>query len=288
MKLLERISQIVSKTQKEEEEIYQAIAEYIRRKTPPPQIVLPEIAPETPSSEVSSKFSSKKKSHLLVVSEAIEEALSEPFKPLQTLTIEEKVEAIKLLNKRVSQINNTWEKVRMIGGIVMKYLQEHVIPQKKDSFLEVLIGRISEQARNQVSTNKNSALGYAMFLVFLSQYFPSILPMYRRSTFSAVVPLDCLLGMYRIYFHVLKETGNLEEAWTFIASLLNYNEEVVKTFNPGIIPVFLDVLDEKMDEKYTGKWKSIKKLIKEQYIPSLDKKFLTEIVSIESYLGGRK
>lgn len=270
MSALERIIKILTAIDAEKESLKERIDKYIR--------VEEEVKIKKEQND------SKKK--LLVVSEYIAEELSRPRDPVEKISPEEKTEIVLLLNKRLSQVNNTQEKTRGIAQLIASYFSENISSSKSTAFDSLVIRRLIEQIRVQVSANKESSLGYAYFLIFLSESRPKILSMYKERMFSTVMPFDCLLGMYRVYFTLIKTVGKLESAWEFIASLLNYTEEINDTLNPAVLLVFLDVLNEKMKEKYNRSWDKILEYIRNIYIPLIDdSKYKTEIHQITSIVN---
>ncbi|KAI5166710.1 hypothetical protein NEIG_00609 [Nematocida sp. ERTm5] len=270
MNALERITQIINKIQKEREELEVEISEYL----------------VTDEAQRVKAQREKDLKQYLVISEYIEKEITAPkAEKSEKLSPQEKAQAVQLLNKRLSQVNNTQEKTKIISNLVIEYIQQNIPNTKLDAFTVILLKRMIEQIKAQVSTNKESAVGYAYLLMWLSQSIPNLISKYKYTMFTSALPLDCLLGMYRVYFTVLKESNNPGDAWTFISSLLNYTEEISSTFNPCVISVFLDVLLLFMRNIYTKSWFKIEDYIKNIYLPLVDsKKYATEILQIKSYL----
>lgn len=260
MKLLERIALTLAATEKEKERIAQEMDSHIKKLL-------------------------VRKSSLLVVSSFIEEVAAEPDYPFEELSLEDKKELIIMLNKRLSQVNNTQEKAATIAQIVSQHAMQRVPPNKVNSFFQVLVGRLAEQIKVQVSANKSSALGYGRFMLCLSKVYPQLLPFYRKTLFKSILPLEYLLGMYRVYFTLLKETGNTAEAWEFIASLINCTEDVNSTFNPRVVSVFLDELRDAMDAAFRQDWRGLASCIRGEYLPLLSDRFATDISAIGTLLS---
>ncbi|OAG29564.1 hypothetical protein NEDG_00697 [Nematocida displodere] len=260
MKVLERIALVLSATAKERERITASMERYNAE-----------------------KVSEKQRSHLLVVSSLIEESSREEDLPFEQLTIPEKRDAIILLNKRLSQINNTQEKVSHITRLVLQYASTAIPPQKLVSFSYVTIDRLIEQIQAQVSANKASATGYALFLTALSAQ-TNIIHLYKKVLFKSVLPLECLLGMYRVYFAVLRESGQHKEAWQFVSSLLNHTKKLETTFNPCVLQVFLEVLGPFMLHHYQNHWKGLLSCISTDYLPLVTSRFPTEACCIKGLL----
>ncbi|KAH9387312.1 uncharacterized protein NEMAJ01_2208 [Nematocida major] len=268
MSALERIIRIFEANQKEQATLLERIEKYV-------QI------------EENIKLDAEHKKRLrqfLVVSEYIEQEVSRPQAPAEELSIEEKASAIQMLNKRLSQVNNTKEKAQMISNIIATYIQQNIPSNKLESFKAVLLRRLIEQVKAQVSTNKESALGYSYLLICLGNRMP-LLEKYRFFMFTSALPLDCLLGMYRVYFSTLANTQEWAHAWEFISSLLNYTEEINSTFNPCVVWVFLEVLRPEMHRVYSTAWAKIEEYLQRVYVPLIDpKKYKTEIQQIEALL----
>ncbi|KAI5189306.1 hypothetical protein NECID01_0501 [Nematocida sp. AWRm77] len=260
MKLLERIALALSATEKEKERIAQEIDAYI-------------------------KSFAMSKSPLIVVSSFIDETVREEEGPFEELSLEEKKSLIVMLNKRLAQINNTQEKVAVIANIVLQYTAQNVRAEKTGSFLHVLIGRLTEQIKAQVSANKSSALGYALFILRMCEAYPPLFNMYKKTLFKSILPLDYMLGMYRVYFTMLKESGNAKEAWEFISSLVNCTENVNNTFNPCVVNVFLDVMDSAMAGMFKQSWVNVSRCIYTEYLPLLNERFVSNIASIKTILS---
>lgn len=269
MNALERIIKILSAIEEEKESLSTRMRVYMQLE-------------ETAKTKEEQNKSMKK---LLVVSDYIADELSKPKEPVEKLSIEEKTETILLLNKRLSQVNNTQEKAQMIVRVITSYRSNNISSSKYSAFRSLIIKRLIEQIRAQVSANKDSALGYAYFLLFLSNEMEGIIEAYKYAMFSSVVPFDCLLGMYRVYFTLLKTVNNFTELWEFVASLLNYTEGINTTFNPSILLIFLDILFNEMSEKYGRTWDKIVDYIRDIYLPLVDSKYKTETQQISSIIS---
>jgi len=259
MRILEKVKLVLSATENERERVNEQIRRYLEK-------------------------INKRKSPYLIVSSYIEDEIAEKEEPTEDLTVQEKTNAIAFLNKRLSQINNTEEKVAMICNYTYAYVRENVHPSKINSFTKILIKRVLEQIKVQVSANPPSSLGYSLFLIFLSKQFPNIIKAYKRTIFTSVLSLDYVLGMYRVYFVILKETKNLEEAWAFGVELANYVENTENTFNPCVLHVFLEVLNETMRRAYKNAWHSVEKCILTQYLPVLSSSFSKDTYCIRKIL----
>ncbi|KAI5193231.1 hypothetical protein NEMIN01_2428 [Nematocida minor] len=268
MNALERITRILSKISKEKESLSGRISEYIQIE-------------ETAKIKEEHNKSLKQ---LLVVSEHIADELGKHKDPSNKLSPEEKTEAILLLNKRLSQVNNTREKTEMIAHVIISYKNQKITQDKTGAYTVLIIRRLVEQIKAQVSTNKESAVGYAYLLSYLSHEIGDILERYKYIMYSSMLPLDCLLGMYRVYFVFLKNTENLNEAWLFISSLLNYIEEINSTFNPSVLLVFLDSLNGAMGTVFNNSWGKILEYIRTKYLPLVDDRYKTEIQQIKSII----
>lgn len=260
MKVLERIALVLSATEAERERIQAEMRKHLGR-------------------------AQKRKSPLLVVSSFIEEVAAQEEERAAEMPAAEKASAVGFLNKRLSQINNTQEKVRLISQFTLDYMRSSVQGAHTKSFLLLVIKRMLEQIKVQVSANKASAQGYALFLLALSEHFPGIVAEYRRVVFKSVLPMEYVLGMYRVYFTLLRETRNTAEAWSFISELLNHHEDIDTTFNPCVVSVFVDVLRDAMRQRYREPWFRVETCILTQYLPELHKKFSKDAHCIQNALA---
>ncbi|KAI5160633.1 hypothetical protein NEAUS03_1278 [Nematocida ausubeli] len=269
MNALERISQIINKLHEEKASVGAEIEEYLH----------------AASEQIIKDEKTKKLSQYLVISEYIEAEITTPPPPFEKLSAQEKAQVVQLLNKRLAQVNNTQEKTQLIASLVLEYIQQNIPATKVDSFIVLFLKRVIEQIKAQVSTNKESALGYAYLIIWLSQKIPNLLRKYKYTMFTSALPLDCLLGMYRVYFTILKQMGEMEDAWSFIHSLLKYTEDIGNTFNPCVLAVFLDVLQDPMRCTYREKWMEMEAYIQNVYIPAVDpSRYKTEMQQISDYL----
>ncbi|KAI5180512.1 hypothetical protein NEOKW01_0816 [Nematocida sp. AWRm80] len=223
----------------------------------------------------------------LVQSKMIEEVISEEEVPSAELTVPEKTELIMMFNKRLSQLNNTKEKSVQIANLLIQYISQRGLHQKTEAFLDMLFNRITEQIKVQVSANKASSNGYSFFLQSLSQHIPITIHRYKKYLFKSILPLETLLGMYRVYFNLLRDTNNTQEAWEFIASLLNH-KSIQDSFNPSVLNVYLDVLNTTMQREYPNGWSKLLKCILEEYLPRIPPRlFSMEIQCIKDTLQKR-
>lgn len=257
MKLIDRISLLLSDAENEEAEVCRKIEEYILSIEKPPE----------------------KKISLLIVSTEIERVLKEEIPQQEQLSVEERKNSIIVLNKRLSQINNTREKVEFVIQKIIEYFSQSIPQDKIGSFADVIVERIQGQVKAQVAANKGSAIGYALFLIEVSKYIPDIIYRYRRSMYRTMTSIECICGMYRVYFLILKMTANIQEALLFIFSLLEYVEDITHTFNPFVLTVFMEEMGEDLRRIVPEEWANLKKKVIDEYLPILDKKVFASNIS---------
>lgn len=262
MELLRRAREILARTEKERENLLSAVAAYRKAK----------------------KRIQKRKGLIIMCRSTEEASVDKNFVPL---SLEEKRATVLQLNKRLAQLNNTKEKAKTVAEVVANSVSQTIAPEKITAFLHLLIQRVIAQSQVQIASNPESAAGYAHFLVFLSSVYPSLEQIYRSILFTSVLPLECLCGMYRVYFHMLRILGKSKEAWTFISDLLNQTEDLSETFNPSVVVVFLEVMNEQMLQVFSGHWISLLECIRAEYVEAVKDVFPREAHNI-SRLASRE
>ncbi|KAI5187352.1 hypothetical protein NEHOM01_2114 [Nematocida homosporus] len=265
MKLLQRISQLLLDTENDRNQIEAATLAYL---------------------QTLSRQSQKRR--LLVISQLIEDFLVQtPAPNTLPLTISEKQTTIILLNKRLAQINNTTQKANWVANFVITHALNTLDSTKLESFLDLLIDRLLEQIKAQVAPHSKSAPGYAYFILAINQQIPRFLPLFKRRLFTQALAPDCLLAAYRVYFWTLQTPTDPLEPWAFIAALLNETSEINNSYNPGVLYVFLDVLNEYMSDHFNPHWSQlIQTIIIPKYLPLINPQlFPTEICQIKQHLN---
>ncbi|KHN70323.1 hypothetical protein M896_021620 [Ordospora colligata OC4] len=134
------------------------------------------------------------------------------------------------INKRLSQVSGNAGQVDKIFNVLREYSNSYL-------FIETFVLKLIEQGRIQVSScpgsyREFSALFCKFFTVELMEYFRVVL-------FTMKATIGTIRGMYGIYFGVLEMLGEADEAWFFIASVLNSEQNEMSCY---VIECFFSIL----------------------------------------------
>ncbi|KAM0676263.1 hypothetical protein GVAV_000226 [Gurleya vavrai] len=172
---------------------------------------------------------------------------------------EEYLDIKRIVNKRMMQLSSELEHIQEISKVLMKY-------KDNDSFIEIFTSKIIEQSKLQVKNQKEfyKVLAYLFYLLRTDKLF-----LYYR---FKIVTVDCddnlaLRSIYYVYFGVLKLANLYQEAWFFLASILN-EKPIEKTLY--VLDAFIIVLGIKMKEFYGSEFCKLEEYIFVNFFPLFD------------------
>lgn len=177
----------------------------------------------------------------------------------QEIKIFEKQEIFKMkleINKRLNQLNNDYNMIYNISNILDQYNKNYI-------FIDIFVIKIIEQSLIQVSRYQESYKQYSTLFKFL--YSDELFLYYKYKLFSTKTNEEGIKGIYSVYFGLILECEMLDEAWTFIAGLLNGDEQEK---NYTVLETYLTILGNFLNCKIP---KYFKKLLNYIIIYIVDK-----------------
>ncbi|TBU09130.1 hypothetical protein CWI39_0102p0030 [Hamiltosporidium magnivora] len=163
------------------------------------------------------------------------------------------------INKRLSQVSqskdHTIKIYKSLSQITYPYL-----------FIECFVLKLLEQGKLQVSIHFLSYQSYSLLLsLFLnnSLFGNELLEYFRVILFTQESTKSSLKGMYSIYFGVIHLNKMYQEAWFFIASLLNIIPSEPSLY---VLESFLIILGEDLFKMYKYSFITMLKYVKEEYL----------------------
>lgn len=145
-----------------------------------------------------------------------------------------------LINKRLTQVSGKPGQVERISETLRGYSHLYV-------FIETFALKLIEQGRLQVSSCPGSYRDFSE--LFCRLYSPSLMEYFRTVLFTKEATVNTVRGMYSIYFGVLEIEGSSEEAWFFIASLLNSRQNEMSCY---VVECFFLILGDLLFETCRG------------------------------------
>jgi hypothetical protein len=172
--------------------------------------------------------------------------------------VKEQVNIKARINKRLSQLSSDSLQVQRISNDLSKY---------KDSFIfmESFVIKILEQGKVQVSSRIESYKEYSS--LFSSLLNDHLLSYFRVILFTKKGGSSALKGMYSVYFGLLKQRNMYDEAWFFIASVLNIHPGICSIY---VIEVFLIILGEDLVNWNRNEFFKIVAYLRKTYLPMVD------------------
>lgn len=293
-RLQSRIRSIEEENEREKKEIAASMEAYVRRAAEVQRARAVEKEAEQEAEQAKEADAGEgggKADHAqasLVESEYIRPFLGAAPPRQRALGVDEEKGAKMFLNKKLAQLSNKREKVERTAADILAGIKSTcATSEKAEQYAGILIERINEQARAQVSANPQSAYGFALLFFLVSNglaqtHGVGLADTFRHAVFSSIGPFQDILAMYRIYFTILSVSESKEEAWKFISSLLNHVEGLGDTINPLVANVFLEVLGPQMGRWFRDEWPQVLEYVEAKYVPLLDARFSSEITRLVS------
>ncbi|UYI26814.1 nucleoporin Gle1 [Encephalitozoon cuniculi] len=136
------------------------------------------------------------------------------------------------INKRLTQVSGRTGQVKKIFNVLEEYSHSYV-------FIETFVLKIIEQGRLQVSSCPGSYREFAE--LFCRFYSPELMEYFRVILFTKDASASTIKGIYGIYFGVLEIQENSDEAWFFIASVLNSRQNELSCY---VVECFFSILGD--------------------------------------------
>lgn len=154
----------------------------------------------------------------------------------RTTQIEIKVQ----VNKRLMQVSGKPGQVERIFDALREYSRFYI-------FIEIFTLKIIEQGRLQVSSCPGS---YREFSELFNRFYsPELMEYFRAVLLTKEATVNTVRGIYSIYFGVLETQHNSEEAWFFIASMLNSRQNEMSCY---VVESFFAILGDLLFDACRG------------------------------------
>jgi hypothetical protein len=162
------------------------------------------------------------------------------------------------VNKRLTQVSGRTGQVVQIAEILREYSTSLV-------FVETFTLKIIDQGRMQVSTFHESYRQYAE--LFCRLYSPRLMHYFRAVLFTKEATVETVKGIYSIYFGILEAAGDADEAWFFIASILNASPSPLTCY---VVEAFLLILSDLLHSRCRGPFTKLLVYIREHFLTAID------------------
>ncbi|KAH9412008.1 hypothetical protein HK407_02g04560 [Ordospora pajunii] len=158
------------------------------------------------------------------------------------------------INKRLSQVSGNVGQVDRIFNVLREYSNSYL-------FIETFVLKLIEQGRIQVSSCPNS---YREFSVLFCKFFTvELMEYFRVVLFTMKATINTVRGMYGIYFGVLEILGEADEAWFFIASVLNSEQNEMSCY---VVECFFSILGKMLFARCRGPFIKLVEYTRKYYI----------------------
>lgn len=162
------------------------------------------------------------------------------------------------INKRMTQVSGKAGQVGKIFNVLKEYSHSYV-------FVETFTLKIIEQGRLQVSSCPGSYREFAeLFCMF---YSSELMEYFRVILFTREVSASTIKGIYSIYFGVLEVQNNADEAWFFIASVLNSRQSKLSCY---VVECFFSILGGLLFRECRGPFFKLMEYVKKYYFKEMD------------------
>ncbi|AFN83681.1 hypothetical protein EROM_090640 [Encephalitozoon romaleae SJ-2008] len=162
------------------------------------------------------------------------------------------------INKRMTQVSGKAGQVDKIFNVLKEYSHSYV-------FVETFTLKIIEQGRLQVSSCPGSYREFAeLFCMF---YSSELMEYFRVILFTREASVSTIKGIYSIYFGVLEIQNNADEAWFFIASVLNSRQNKLSCY---VVECFFSILGGLLFRECRGPFFKLIEYVKRYYFKEMD------------------
>lgn len=134
------------------------------------------------------------------------------------------------INKRLTQVSGRAGQVDLVFRALEQYSHTYV-------FVETFTLKMIEQGKLQVSSCPGSYREFAE--LFCRFYSPELMEYFRVILFTKEASTSTVRGIYSIYFGILEIQENSDEAWFFIASMLNSAQNELSCY---VVESFFSIL----------------------------------------------
>lgn len=163
------------------------------------------------------------------------------------------------INKRLNQLNNDFDMISNIS----KILNEH---NNNFIFIDIFVTKLIEQSLIQVSRYQESYKQYAFLFKLL--YSQELFFYYKYKLFTTKTNEEGTKGIYSVYFGFILECEMLDEAWSFIAGILNGDKQEQ---NFVVIETYLNILSKFLNFKIPKYFRKLLKYIKMYVVDAIEK-----------------
>ncbi|KAG5858569.1 hypothetical protein KMI_14g19530 [Encephalitozoon hellem] len=161
------------------------------------------------------------------------------------------------INKRLTQVSGKAGQVGKIFNVLREYSHSYV-------FLETFTLKIVEQGRLQVSSCPGSYREFSeLFCMF---YSPELMEYFRVILFTREASVNTIKGIYSIYFGVLEIQNNADEAWFFIASVLNSKQNKLSCY---VVECFFSILGDLLFRECRRPFFKLMEYVKKYYFKEM-------------------
>ncbi|ADM12273.1 uncharacterized protein Eint_091450 [Encephalitozoon intestinalis ATCC 50506] len=162
------------------------------------------------------------------------------------------------VNKRLTQVSGKAGQVDRIFNVLREYSHSYV-------FVETFTVKIIEQGRLQVSSCPESYKEFAE--LFCRFYSSELMEYFRVILFTREASSSTIKGVYSIYFGVLEIQGNSDEAWFFIASMLNSRQSELSCY---VVECFFSILGNLLFRTCRGPFFKLIEYVKRYYFREMN------------------
>lgn len=165
----------------------------------------------------------------------------------------------RIVNKRLMQVSSDVDHINALGRDLQQYNQG-------TEFIEAFTSKMIEQSKVQVT--KASESHKSLSVLFYLLYTQDLFDYYRYKVFCEQ-SLDNveIHNVYLIYFCVLKAKKNFEEAWFFLASVLNVTPIETTLY---VLDAFLMIFAKEMKSFYGNEYSKVVEFLKNTFMSKLD------------------
>lgn len=157
------------------------------------------------------------------------------------------------VNKRLTQVSGRAGQVDRISDVLSEYAHYNI-------FIEIFTLKIIEQGRLQVSSCPSSYREFSE--LFCRLYSPKLMEYFRVVLFTKEANTNTIRGIYSIYFGILELQDNSEEAWFFIASLLNAKQNEMSCY---VVECFFSILGDLLFEVCRSPFLKLMEYVRRHY-----------------------
>jgi hypothetical protein len=162
------------------------------------------------------------------------------------------------INKRLTQVSGKAGQVAQIADLLKEYAGMLI-------FTETFVLKIIDQGRMQVSSFHESYRQYAE--LFCRLYSPELMVYFRAVLFTKEATASTVKGIYSIYFGILEMVGDADEAWFFIASVLNAMPSPLTCY---VVEAFLLILSDLLHARCRRPFVKLLEYIKKHFFTAMD------------------